>query len=123
MKEGVELGSLCGSSANKNLTIGNLVKGSIPLITWYCVCKASTESGGHLLHNFYFVDYCIVISHRVSDFINRLCSSEVLSLPMDVLTVMLRMVISADMRTLHAVTYFDILCPNVSVTMAMLDMT
>lgn len=76
-----------------------------------------------LLHNFYFVDYCIVISHRVSDFINRLCSSEVLSLRMDVLTVMLRMVISADMRTLHAVTYFDILCPNVSVTMAMLDMT
>ena len=61
MKEGVELGSLCGSSANKNLTIGNLVKGSIPLITWYCVCKASTESGGHLLHNFYFVDYLYLL--------------------------------------------------------------
>ena len=49
MKEGVEPGSLYGSSANKNLTIGNLVKGSIPLITWCCVCKASNESVGHLL--------------------------------------------------------------------------
>ena len=61
MKEGVELGSLCGSSANKNLTISNLVKGGIPLITWYCVCKASTESVGHLLHNFYFVVFLYLL--------------------------------------------------------------
>ena len=98
MKEGVELGSLCGSSANKNLTIGNLVRGSIPLITWCCVCKASTESVGHLLHNFYFVDYLyllFVTKYLISSigydtfFGNECCLSRV-----------------KDIYTLHAVFLF-----------------
>ena len=42
MKEGVEPGSLCGSSANKNLTIGNLVKGSI-LLGVVCVRQALNQ--------------------------------------------------------------------------------
>ena len=40
---------VCAAMLNKNLIIGNLVKGGIPLINWCCVCKASNESVGHLL--------------------------------------------------------------------------
>lgn len=56
---------VCAAMLNKNLIIGNLVKGVLPLINWCCVCKASNESVGHLLL------HCAV-AHSYSYFFSRL---------------------------------------------------
>ena len=71
---------VCAAMLNKNLIIGNLVKGGIPLINWCCVCKASNESVGHLLL------HCAV-AHNYGYFFSRLLGAVQWVMPQKVIDI------------------------------------